>query len=226
VAVAAADSQPAQHVFRGGDKHVAFLLGMTLNEVEARRNESHVATIPKPDFPMPPQLQSPTEAPTNESPRAFSPFAGMELDEVDDLMGAPDDTLYELFSNGFNTTLEATGRLFRLRVETPKRHAEFIESSEWRPSTALSALPFIWAHRRHGHPHHFNDLYMANTIVAKELGFMLAYELARNMVNPPSNTESWRNHSSAMLPHTEVRNCLRIFMLWWSVCMKFLKQKQ
>jgi len=152
------------------------MLGLTLNE-EINEPEPTVAKrpIPDPDFYVPPQLESPTEAPT-EPLRACSPFADMDARQVEDLIDPYIDDHDEIFCNGLDSSFESYGPTFHSRVETSNRRANFIESNNWHPSSSLSALPFIWAHRHHGRPHHFNDLYMANAIVAKELGFLMPYE--------------------------------------------------
>jgi len=79
---AAAESPPPPYVFQGSGKDLRYMLGLTLNE-EINEPEPTVAErpIPDPDFYMPPQLESPTEAPT-EPLRACSPFADMDARQL------------------------------------------------------------------------------------------------------------------------------------------------
>jgi hypothetical protein len=97
--------------------------------------------------------------------------------ELDKTIGLPDDSLFnpdkeERFQNGFGVDMVSHGRYFRPVVHTAKRQDAFLASNAWTgPSPALHGLPYSYAHRRKGRRHHFAEVIISTSIVARELGY-------------------------------------------------------
>jgi hypothetical protein len=97
--------------------------------------------------------------------------------ELDETIGLPDDSLFNLdkeerFQNGFGVDMVSHSRYFCPVVHTAKRQDAFLASNAWTgPSPALHGLPYSYAHRRKGRRHHFAEVIISTSIVARELGY-------------------------------------------------------
>jgi hypothetical protein len=105
-----------------------------------------------------------------------APWEGLLL-ELDEMIGLPDDSFFnpdkeERFQNGFGVDMVSHGRYFHPVVHTARRQDAFLESNVWMgPSPALHGLPYSYAHQRKGRHHHFAEVIISTSIVARELGY-------------------------------------------------------
>jgi hypothetical protein len=105
-----------------------------------------------------------------------APWEGLLL-ELAEMIGLSDDSFFNLdkeerFQNGFGVDMVSHGRYFRPVVHTARRQDAFLESNVWAgPSPALHGLPYSYAHRRKGRRHHFAEVIISTSIVARELGY-------------------------------------------------------
>ena len=96
--------------------------------------------------------------------------------ELYEMIGLPDDSLFnpdkeESFQNGFGVDMVSHGRYFRPVVHTAKRQDAFLASNVWTgPSPVLHGLPYNYTHQRKGRRHHFAEVIISTSIVARELG--------------------------------------------------------
>jgi hypothetical protein len=104
------------------------------------------------------------------------PWEGLLL-ELDETIGLPDDSFFNLdkeerFQNGFGVDMVSHSRYFHPVVHTARRQDAFLESNVWTgPSPALHGLPYSYAHQRKGRCHHFAEVIISISIVARELGY-------------------------------------------------------
>jgi len=101
-------------------------------------------------------------------------------DEIDKMIDLPDDTLFdsfmfdngEMFQNGLGADMVSRGRYFRPVVHAARRRVAFLASNLWSgPSPALHGLPYSYAHWRKGSRHHFAEVFVSTSIVARELKY-------------------------------------------------------
>jgi hypothetical protein len=106
------------------------------------------------------------------------PADGDNLQEVDNLILLPNDTLFDLFcandnetfQNGFDPTMVSHRQYFHSVINTASRKKDFEEKKMWDgPSLAFHTLPYSWAHCCQGSRHHFAKVVASTKIVAREL---------------------------------------------------------
>jgi hypothetical protein len=104
------------------------------------------------------------------------PGDGADLQEVDNLILLPDDSLFDLFRANDNETFQirfdpimvSHCQYFHSFINTASRHKDFEEKKMWDgPSPAFHALPYSWAHHCQGSRHHF-AVVASTKIVARE----------------------------------------------------------
>jgi hypothetical protein len=108
------------------------------------------------------------------------PGDGDNLQEVDNLILLPDDTLFdlfcandnEIFQNGFDPTMVCHRWYFHSVINTASRWKDFEEMKiRDGPSPAFHALLYSWAHCHQGSRHHFAEVVASTKIVARELQY-------------------------------------------------------
>lgn len=78
----------------------------------------------------------------------------------------------ERFQNGFGIDMVRQGGYFRPVVHTRRRNDAFHASNMWKgPSPSFHGLPYSYAHRRRGRRHHFAEVFISTSIVARELRY-------------------------------------------------------
>jgi hypothetical protein len=101
-----------------------------------------------------------------------------DLQEVNNLILLPDDTLFDLFhannnetfQNGSNPTMVSHRRYFHSVISTALRQKDCEERKMWDgPSPAFHALLYSWSHCCQGSRHHFVEVVASMKIVATEL---------------------------------------------------------
>jgi hypothetical protein len=106
------------------------------------------------------------------------PGDGADLQEVDNLILLPDDSLFNLFhainnetfQNGFVPHHGKSPSVLSFVINTASRHKDFEEKKMWDgPSPAFHALPYSWAHCHQGSRQHFAEVVASMKIVAREL---------------------------------------------------------
>jgi hypothetical protein len=99
--------------------------------------------------------------------------------ETDNMIGASFDSLVsafadddERFQNGFGVDMVSQGRYFRPVVHTARRNDEFNARNVWQgPAPAFHGLPYSYAKKRRGRRHHFAEVFISTSIVARELRY-------------------------------------------------------
>ncbi len=75
----------------------------------------------------------------------------------------------ERFQNGFGIDMVSQGGYFRPVVHTNRRNDDFHASNMWKgPAPAFHCLPYSYAHWRRGRRHHFAEVFISTSIVARE----------------------------------------------------------
>jgi hypothetical protein len=102
-------------------------------------------------------------------------------EEIAGMIDLPDDSLIntfasldwdEQFQNGFGVDMVSQGRYFHPVVHTRRRHDAFHASNAWTgPMPAFHGLPYSYTHWRRGRRHHFAEVFISTSIVARELGY-------------------------------------------------------
>jgi hypothetical protein len=78
----------------------------------------------------------------------------------------------ERFQNGFGVDMVREGGYFRPVVHTARQNNGFHASNMWQgPAPAFHGLPYSYAHRRRGRRHHFAEVFISTSIVARELWY-------------------------------------------------------
>jgi hypothetical protein len=78
----------------------------------------------------------------------------------------------ERFQNGFGINMVREGGYFRPVVHTARRNDDFHASNMWQgPAPAFHGLPYSYAHQRRGRRHHFAEVFISTSIVARELWY-------------------------------------------------------
>jgi hypothetical protein len=78
----------------------------------------------------------------------------------------------ERFQNGFGVDMVREGGYFHPVVHTARRNDDFHASNMWQgPAPAFHGLPYSYAHRRRGRWHHFAEVFISTSIVARELRY-------------------------------------------------------
>jgi hypothetical protein len=78
----------------------------------------------------------------------------------------------ERFQNGFGINMVREGGYFHPVVHTARRNDDFHASNMWQgPAPAFHGLPYSYAHQRRGRQHHFAEVFISTSIVARELWY-------------------------------------------------------
>ena len=103
-------------------------------------------------------------------PVGDSPNGALDLSEVVDGQ-VPDSALFEFWSNGSADGLRTTtGLPFKPVVVTPQRRREFLETTNYAPSSHFHSLPFVWQMKQKK-AHYVGDIVYGVTVTAEEMGF-------------------------------------------------------
>jgi len=127
---------------------------------------------------------------------------GVSFDALFDAFTSPPDASppefwEERYQNGFGTDKLIEDRYFRRVVHTRRRNEAFHASNVWRgPTPALHGLPYSYAKKRKGRRHHFAEVYISTSIVARELQYAspMQYVEARG----------WSLSSTRKLQYTQI----------------------
>jgi len=232
-------SSPGKHGFSFGGSYsmstlaALSLLAANLPDITDEPTPAvYPVAAPLPDFAIPPSLGVETDPFSLDRPCSpvgdangitfeevchllETPGDGDELQEVDNSILLPDDTLFDLFrrdndtetfQNGFEPTMFSHGRYFHSYVNTASRRIDFEDKKMWDgPSPAFHALPYSWAHRRQGSRHHLAEVVSSTNIVAKELRYPSAvhYVKARGWTYTTDQKLRYRQISEIIFRHAQ-----------------------
>jgi hypothetical protein len=78
----------------------------------------------------------------------------------------------ERFQNGFGIDIVREGGYFHPVLHTARRNDDFHASNMWQgPAPTFHGLPYSYAHWRRGRRHHFAEVFISTSIVARELRY-------------------------------------------------------
>jgi hypothetical protein len=78
----------------------------------------------------------------------------------------------ERFQNGFGVDMVREGGYFCPVVHTARRNDDFHASNVWQgPAPTFHGLPYSYTHWRRGRWHHFAEVFISTSIVARELWY-------------------------------------------------------
>jgi len=123
---------------------------------------------------------------------------GVSFDALFDVYTSPPEIREERYQNGFGADKSVEGRYFHRVIHTQRRNEAFHASNVYRgPTPAMHGLPYSYAKKRKGRRHHFAEVYISTSIVAREL----QYDSPMQYVE----SRGWSLSKTRKLQYTQIR---------------------